>query len=90
MRRDNFNMQSDNSTFDATIQHACGPAGVTRARELDRSRRTRIKMAEEAHSPEENSANFYRFAYSIVEQTIAKIQTMVLTCGVCITSICQC
>ena len=33
-------------------------------------------MAEEAHSPEETSANFYSFAYSVVEQTIARLDSL--------------
>ena len=33
-------------------------------------------MAEEAHSPEETSANFYSFAYSVVEQTIARLASL--------------
>ena len=33
-------------------------------------------MAEEAHSPKETSANFYRFAYSVVEQTIARLESL--------------
>lgn len=51
-------------------------AGIARARELDRPRRTTIKIAEEAHSPEETSANFYSFAYSVVEQTIARLESL--------------
>ena len=48
-------------------------AGIAWARELDRPRCTTIKMAEEAHSQEETSANFYCFAYSVVEQTILNL-----------------
>ena len=33
-------------------------------------------MAEEAHSPEETSAIFYSFAYSVVEQTIARLESL--------------
>ena len=33
-------------------------------------------MAEEAHSPEETSANFYSFAYSVVEHTIARLENL--------------
>ena len=51
-------------------------AGIARARKLDRPRHTTIKIAEEAHSPEETSANFYSFAYSVVEQTIARLESL--------------
>ena len=33
-------------------------------------------MAEMAHSPEETCAIFYRFAYSVVEQTIARLESL--------------
>ena len=75
MRCDSLNMHGDNATFyttiQATIQHALWElgaemAGVARAREPDRPGRTKIKMAEETHS---TPPNFYRFAYSVVEET---------------------
>ena len=50
-------MRRDNST--CLWELGIKTAGIARARELDRPRRTTIKMAEEAHSPEETSANFY-------------------------------
>ena len=33
-------------------------------------------MAEEVHSAEETSANFYSFVYSVVEQTIARLESL--------------
>jgi len=51
-------------------------AGVARARELDPPRGKKLKMAEEAHSLEGTPANFYRFAYSVVEQTIARLESL--------------
>ena len=67
-------MRRDNST--CLWELGIKTAGIARARELDRPRRTTIKMAEEAHSPEETSANFYSFAYSVVAQTIARLESL--------------
>ena len=67
------NIRRHNSTF--LWELGFKTAGIARARELDRPRRTTIKMAEETHSPEETSANFYSFAYTVVEQTIARLES---------------
>ena len=72
MRCDNLNMHRDNATFDTTIQptiqHGCGnwvlkwPALLAPGNRTDPG----VEMPEETHF---TPANFYRFAFSVVEQT---------------------
>ena len=77
--REQFNMRRDNSTFDSTTQHAYGNWVLKRLAWLAPGNwayqgRRKIKMVEQ--SLEGTPGDFYRFAYSVVEQTIVRLESL--------------